>query len=156
VDRDWNDSQPIYRQLHARIVAMILEGVLIMRSGFIPRWLSYPLFAAGTGHVINSLGGLLPPLIRGITQCGQVLGVGELPFSSYLLIRGVRRFVVDRLAALLFLVHFAIGTPALVLLLRDRIDATQYAALALASLAALVGMAMRWKQADSTTAEART
>ena len=28
MDRDWNDSQPIYRQLHARIVAMILEGVL--------------------------------------------------------------------------------------------------------------------------------
>ena len=26
--RDWNDSQPIYRQLHERIVAMILEGVL--------------------------------------------------------------------------------------------------------------------------------
>jgi|SRR5262250_3170867 len=28
MDRDWNDSEPIYRQLHARIVVMILEGVL--------------------------------------------------------------------------------------------------------------------------------
>ncbi len=28
MDRDWNDSQPIYRQLHARIVVMIIEGVL--------------------------------------------------------------------------------------------------------------------------------
>jgi len=28
MDRDWNDSQPIYRQLHARIVVMILDGVL--------------------------------------------------------------------------------------------------------------------------------
>ena len=28
MDRDWNDSQPIYRQLHARIVAMILEEVV--------------------------------------------------------------------------------------------------------------------------------
>ena len=28
MDRDWNDSQPIYRQLHERIVVMILEGVL--------------------------------------------------------------------------------------------------------------------------------
>jgi len=28
MDSDWNDSQPIYRQLHARVVAMILEGVL--------------------------------------------------------------------------------------------------------------------------------
>ena len=27
-ERDWNDSQPIYRQLRDRVVAMILEGVL--------------------------------------------------------------------------------------------------------------------------------
>jgi len=28
MDRDWDDSQPIYRQLRARVVAMILDGVL--------------------------------------------------------------------------------------------------------------------------------
>jgi GntR family transcriptional regulator len=28
IDREWNDSQPIYRQLRDRVVAMILEGVL--------------------------------------------------------------------------------------------------------------------------------
>ena len=28
VDREWNDSQPIYRQLRHRVVAMILDGVL--------------------------------------------------------------------------------------------------------------------------------
>ena len=28
MDREWNDSQPIYRQLRDRVVAMILEGVL--------------------------------------------------------------------------------------------------------------------------------
>jgi GntR family transcriptional regulator len=28
MDREWNDAQPIYRQLHDRIVAMILDGVL--------------------------------------------------------------------------------------------------------------------------------
>jgi GntR family transcriptional regulator len=28
MDREWNDTQPIYRQLRDRIVAMILEGVL--------------------------------------------------------------------------------------------------------------------------------
>jgi DNA-binding transcriptional regulator YhcF (GntR family) len=27
-DREWNDSQPIYRQLRDRVVAMILDGVL--------------------------------------------------------------------------------------------------------------------------------
>jgi GntR family transcriptional regulator len=28
MDREWNDSQPIYRQLCDRVVAMILEGAL--------------------------------------------------------------------------------------------------------------------------------
>lgn len=28
MDREWNDSQPIYRQLRDRIVEMILDGVL--------------------------------------------------------------------------------------------------------------------------------
>ena len=28
MDREWNDSQPIYRQLRDRVVAMILEGGL--------------------------------------------------------------------------------------------------------------------------------
>lgn len=28
MDREWNDKEPIYRQLRDRVVAMILEGVL--------------------------------------------------------------------------------------------------------------------------------
>ena len=28
MDREWNDSQPIYRQLRNQVVAMILDGVL--------------------------------------------------------------------------------------------------------------------------------
>jgi DNA-binding transcriptional regulator YhcF (GntR family) len=28
MDREWNDSQPIYRQLHDRVVDMILDGLL--------------------------------------------------------------------------------------------------------------------------------
>ena len=28
MDREWNDSQPIYRQLRDRVIAMILDGVL--------------------------------------------------------------------------------------------------------------------------------
>src|SRR5467141_986261 len=28
MDREWNDSQPIYRQLRDRVVAMILDGVI--------------------------------------------------------------------------------------------------------------------------------
>jgi DNA-binding transcriptional regulator YhcF (GntR family) len=28
MDREWSENQPIYRQLHDRVVAMILDGVL--------------------------------------------------------------------------------------------------------------------------------
>jgi len=28
MDREWNDSQPIYRQIRERVIAMILDGVL--------------------------------------------------------------------------------------------------------------------------------
>src|SRR5258706_13749925 len=28
MDREWNDSQPIYRQVRDRVVAMILDGLL--------------------------------------------------------------------------------------------------------------------------------
>src|SRR6266566_2868394 len=36
-------------------------GILVMRSGFIPRWLGVPLFFAGAGYVLNSLGMLMLP-----------------------------------------------------------------------------------------------
>ena len=125
-------------------------GVLVMRSGFIPRWLAYPLFFAGAGYVLNSLGTLLlPPSLRWITESLQLLGVGEMPFFSfYLLIWGVRGHVVDRVAALLFLMSFVIGTGALVLLKLKRIDATQYGALGLASLVVVFGLVMRWRALD--------
>jgi uncharacterized protein DUF4386 len=132
-------------------------GVLVMRSGFLPRWLGIPLFFAGAGYMINSLGTLLlPSSLRWITENLQILGVGEMPFSLYLLIWGVRGHAMDRLTALLVVVSFAIGAVGLVLLNLKRIDATQYGALVLASLLVIVGMMMRWKQIDSTTAGART
>lgn len=28
MDREWNDSQPIYRQIRERVIAMIIDGVL--------------------------------------------------------------------------------------------------------------------------------
>jgi hypothetical protein len=49
-------------------------GVLVMRSGFIPRWLAYPLFFAGAGYVLNSIGTLLlPPALRRLTDNLQIL-----------------------------------------------------------------------------------
>ena len=131
-------------------------GVLVLRSGFIPRWLAYPLFFAGAGYVANSLGMLLlPPSLRWTTENLQLLGVGEMPFFTfYLLIWGVRGHAVDRLAALLVLTFFAIGTAAVGLLLLKRIDTTLYAALALASLVVVFGLVIRWRSESST--EART
>ena len=130
-------------------------GVLVMRSGFIPRWQAFPLFFAGAGYVINSLGTLLlPPSLQWITQYGQVLGVGEGIFSFYLLIWGVRGYAVDRLAALLVLTLFAMGTASVGLLILHRIDATQYAVVTLASLVVVFGLVMRWRSepsAESTT-----
>ena len=121
-------------------------GVLVMRSGFMPRWVAYPLFFAGAGYVINSLGVLLlPPSLRGITEKMQILGVGEMPFDFYLLIWGVRGYAADRLAALLVVTSSAIGAAALVLLLRHRIDSIQYGALALVSLVVILGALMRWR-----------
>ena len=34
MDREWNDNQPIYRQLRDRVVAMILDGVLTVLKGY--------------------------------------------------------------------------------------------------------------------------
>jgi hypothetical protein len=61
----------LFLRLHAHglVVAQVFWGLwliplgqLIQRSGFIPRWLAFPLFAAGTAYVLNSLGTLvLPP-----------------------------------------------------------------------------------------------
>ena len=131
-------------------------GSLVMRSGFIPRWLGVPLFFAGAGYVLNSLGMLvLPPALRWITDNLQLLGVGELPFFTfYLLIWGTRGSAVDRLAALLALMSFAISIGAVGLLMLHRIDATQYGALVLASLAVVVGLVLRWR--SQASAEART
>jgi hypothetical protein len=130
-------------------------GVLVIRSGFIPRWLAYPLFFAGAGYVTHSLGALLPASMRSITQYGQILGVGEIPFSLYLLIRGARGHAPDRIATFLILLSFAIGTGAIAALNLQRIDPGQYAALALASLVALIGAVIRWRQSESSERDAQ-
>lgn len=127
-------------------------GILVLRSGLFPRWLAWPLFAAGAGYVLNSLGALVLPASQGwITENLQVLGAGEAPFFAiYLLIWGVRGYAVDRIAALLALALVAVGILALVLLMGDRIDATQYAVLMLAKLVIAIGLVMRWRRLESS------
>ena len=100
---------------------------------------------------------VLPPSLRWITQNLQVLGVGEMPFFTfYLLIWGVRGHAVDRFAALLVLVNFVLGSGAVGLLLLHRIDATQYAALVLASLGVVLGLVLRWRSESSESLGAGT
>lgn len=139
-------------------------GILVRRSGFMPRWLAWPLFAAGAGYVLNSLGGLfLPPSLRWMTQNLQILGVGEAPFTLYLLIWGVRGLRADRVSALMVVALVLMGIGSLVLLIGNRIDATQYAAVVLAKLLITVGLVMRWRHEEKSsgaatiaTAEARS
>lgn len=131
-------------------------GILVMRSGMFPRWLAWPLFAAGTGYVLNSLGEiLLPPSLRWITASLQLLGVGEVPFFSlYLLIWGVRGYPVDRMAAVLVAVLLVLGLAALVLLMGNRIDAAQYAVVITVNLLIVIGLVLRWRHLESSTSPA--
>lgn len=65
-------------------------GVLIIRSGFIPRPVGIAVIAAGCGYVIASCVSLLfPPSARGIVDLAMVLGIGEMAFL-WMLIWGAR------------------------------------------------------------------
>jgi len=127
-------------------------GRLVERSGFIPRWLAWPLYFAGAGYVLNSLGTLfLPPSLRWLTGSLQALGVGELPFFGiYLLIWGARGHRVDRVAAGLVVIAKILGIASLALLMLRRIDMIQYGGLVLVSLAFLIALVMRWRWAGSS------
>lgn len=129
-------------------------GALVLRSGFMPRWLAYPLFFAGAGYVAHSFGALLPPSLRSITQYGQVLGVGEMPFSLYLLIWGARGYRTDRLATALVVVPAVIGATALVLLNLGRIGPGLYGLVVLAGLLGTFALVWRWRRLESSTREA--
>jgi NhaP-type Na+/H+ or K+/H+ antiporter len=54
-------------------------------------------------------------------------------------------------SAILYLLSYAIGTPALVLLMGHRIDVNQHAVLALVSLIQLFATAMRWRSESRRT-----
>ena len=126
---------------------LIPIGLLVRRSGYFPRWLAWPLFAAGTGYVLNSLGGIvLPASLQWLTSSLQILGVGEVPFFAfYLLIWGVRGERTDRITAGLVIVLFALGMAGLILLFTRRIDATQYALILGVKTLLAVALVLRWR-----------
>jgi hypothetical protein len=66
-------------------------GMLVMRSGFIPRVLGVLLLVAGAGYVVTSFTTLgLPRYAPLVTQVVSPLVIGELPIIFYLLIWGAR------------------------------------------------------------------
>ncbi|MEP6821688.1 MAG: DUF4386 domain-containing protein [Chthoniobacterales bacterium] len=65
-------------------------GIVIIRSGIIPRFVGIAAIMAGCGYVISSSVSLFPPAsAQGIGQLAMILGVGELAFL-WLLIWGAK------------------------------------------------------------------
>jgi hypothetical protein len=66
-------------------------GILVIRSGFIPRFIGYLLFIAGCGYVADSFTILLLPAYRQfVDQVAGILEVAELSIILWLLIWGAR------------------------------------------------------------------
>src|SRR6267143_1586878 len=72
-------------------------GVLVIRSGFIPRFLGYLLFIAGVGYIANSFAALLLPAQRDlVARFADILQMAELPIIFWLLIWGAKDQPSDR------------------------------------------------------------
>lgn len=71
-------------------VACILLGLLVWRSGFLPRWLGVLVLAAGPVYLAGSfLRFLAPDLAGGFAPAYLVPLVAETAFALWLLVRGV-------------------------------------------------------------------
>jgi hypothetical protein len=71
-------------------------GILVIRSGFIPRFLGILLFIAGFGYLASSFVSiLLPQYAHLIDQFAMVLTAGELPIIFWLLIWGAKDQPLD-------------------------------------------------------------
>ncbi|MFN7986488.1 MAG: DUF4386 domain-containing protein [Thermoanaerobaculia bacterium] len=65
-------------------------GILVLRSGFVPRALGALLMLAGSGYILDSLTTLLLPSWAPVVGKGtMVLAFGAVPIIFWLLIRGV-------------------------------------------------------------------
>ncbi len=90
----------LFLRLHGQgfIVAQIFWGlwlfpfgILVIRSGFIPRFLGVLLFVAGSGYLASSFTSLLlPQYARLVDQFAMALTAGELPIIFWLLIWGAK------------------------------------------------------------------
>jgi hypothetical protein len=66
-------------------------GLLVYKSGFIPRFLGIPLIIAGSAYVsASAMELLLPQYARFVTVWLLMLGIGEAPILIWLLVKGVK------------------------------------------------------------------
>lgn len=87
MDREWNDHQPIYRQLRDRVVAMILEGQL-KEGDPLPS-----VRAVSAGHRVNPitvLKGYQQLVDEGLVEARRGLGMFVKDGAAKLLLRGER------------------------------------------------------------------
>jgi Domain of unknown function (DUF4386) len=71
-------------------------GILVIRSGFIPRFLGVLLFIAGSGYLASSFTALLLPSYQHIVnQFAGILEIAELPIIFWLLIWGAKDQPLD-------------------------------------------------------------
>jgi len=97
-----------FLRLHHQVIigAEILWGlwlfplaILVMRSGFLPRFLGYWLIVNGIAYVILSLTGLLWPRYEDVISAYAFPAqLGEVAFMLWLVIRGVRPSAVTAAA----------------------------------------------------------
>ena len=95
-----------FMKLHARGIVLaqiywglwlIPYGLVVRRSGFIPRWIGIPLLACGLAYVAHSVTTLFFPSLSAITApIMVVLGAGELPIIVWLIGWGAREQAVLR------------------------------------------------------------
>ena len=96
----------IFMRLHSRtnLVAEIFAGlwllpfgILVIRSGFIPRFLGYLLFLAALGYLVSSLTFLLLPAYGPVVdKFASQLPLCELPIILWLLIFGAKESTAVR------------------------------------------------------------
>jgi hypothetical protein len=66
-------------------------AMLVIRSGFIPRFLGVLMIIAGIGYLVSAFATLLVPAIAGpVGRVAMILEMGELPIMFWLLIWGAR------------------------------------------------------------------
>jgi GntR family transcriptional regulator len=88
MDREWNDSQPIYRQLRDRVVAMILDGVLNEGD---PLPSVRNVAAEYRVNPITVLKGYQELVEEGLVETKRGLGMFIKPGARALLLRAERR-----------------------------------------------------------------